>query len=103
MVEPVPQENPEQNDAEESSGEEVTMEEYLLYSARAGEIEGIQECMDAQVAIDYQNEDMGNSALHFATANGHLACIAKLLEHGANINLQNKSKNTALHWAGLCG
>ena len=41
MVEPVPQENPEQNDAEESSGEEVTMEEYLLYSARAGEIEGI--------------------------------------------------------------
>lgn len=59
--------------------------------------------MKAEVAVDYQNENEGNSALHFASANGHLTCITNLLEHGASINLENKSKNTALHWAGLCG
>ncbi len=29
----------------ESSGEEITLEEYLLYSARHGEMEGLEECM----------------------------------------------------------
>lgn len=59
--------------------------------------------MNESVAIDYKNAEEGNSALHFAAANGHLECITKLLEHNASINLQNNSKNTALHWAGLCG
>ena len=90
-------------DAAESSGEEVTMEEYLLYSARYGEIEGMQEAIDCRVNIDYQNEDMGNAALHLSSANGHMPAVTFLLEHGANINLQNHSKNTPMHWACLCG
>ena len=90
-------------DAAESSGEEVTMEEYLLYSARYGEIEGMQEAINERVNIDYQNEDIGNAALHLASANGHIPAVTFLLENGANLNLQNKSKNTALHWACLCG
>ena len=59
--------------------------------------------MDAEVAVDYQNADMGNSALHYASANGLLEVTKILLEHGASINLANNSKNTALHWASLCG
>ncbi len=92
-----------QQDGGDSSGEEVTMEEYLLYSARCNEIEGMQECLDAKVPIDYQNEDMGNAALHLASANGHLPAITFLLENGATVNLLNKSKNTPLHWACLLG
>lgn len=79
------------------------MEEYLLYSARCGEVEGIEECLGAKVPIDYQNEDVGNAALHLASANGHIPAITFLLENGASVNLQNKAKNTALHWACLCG
>ena len=59
--------------------------------------------MQEKVAVDYQNEEMGNSALHFASANGHLEAMTLLLENNASINLQNKSQNTALHWASLCG
>ena len=59
--------------------------------------------MQESVAVDYQNEEMGNSALHFASANGHLEAITLLLQNNAAINLQNNSKNTALHWASLCG
>ena len=90
-------------DAGESSGEEVTFEEFFLYSARCGEIEGLEECLNERVNIDYQNEETGNTALHQAAANGQIAVVTWLLEHGAHINLPNKSKNTPMHWACLCG
>ena len=81
----------------------MTFEEYLLYSARCGESEGIEECLQMKVAINYQNEDMGNAAIHLASANGHADAVTLLLNNGASINLTNKSGNTALHWACLCG
>ena len=93
----------EANDGGESSGEEVTFEEYFLYSARCGEIEGLEECLNERVPIDYQNAETGNTALHQAAANGQVPVVQWLLEHGAQINLPNSSKNTPLHWACLCG
>ena len=77
----------EANDDGESSGEEVTFEEYFLFAARGGEIEGLEECLNERVPIDYQNTDAGNTALHQAAANGQMAAVTWLLEHGANINI----------------
>ena len=46
---------------------------------------------------------MRQSALHLASANGFKPAVEFLLSKGASINLQNKSINTPLHWACLCG
>ena len=81
----------------------MSFEDYFLYSARLGEVEGLQECLNERVPIDYQNAEQGNTALHLAAANGLIPAVTFLLEKGANVNLQNSSKNTPLHWACLCG
>ena len=38
-----------------------------------------------------------------ASANGFLEIVKLLIEGGAPVNAQNKSKNTPLHWAALNG
>lgn len=54
----------------------MTFEDYFLYSARCGDIEGLQECLNERVPIDYINEEQGkNSALHLAAANGLLSAV----------------------------
>ena len=62
-----------------------------MYSARCGEIEGLEECLNERVPIDYQNEETGNTALHQAAANGEQIAVKWLLEHGALMNIPNKS------------
>lgn len=52
--------------------------------------------------VNYQDEETGNTALHMSAANGHLHVIKYLVgEKAANVNIQNKMGNTALHWAAL--
>lgn len=43
------------------------------------------------------------SALHMATANGHLDIVEYLIKNGADLNACNLEKNTPLHWACLNG
>ena len=38
-----------------------------------------------------------------ASANGNEEAVKFLLERGADVNLQNKNRNTALHWASVTG
>ena len=38
-----------------------------------------------------------------ASANNHEEAVRFLLDRGADLNRQNKSQNTALHWAALTG
>lgn len=45
----------------------------------------------------------GNTALHMAAANGHVAICACLLEAGALTDTKNTAGNTPLHWAALNG
>ena len=62
----------ESNKQEEDEG--MTYEEFLVYSARHGEIEDVKEMLDAKppVNVNYQDKTMGgNTALHVACANGH--------------------------------
>ena len=88
---------------QEDSGEEMTYGEYLLQAAREGDLDAVKECLQEEVPIGHQDPESGNTALHFASANGKCDVIALLLEAGANINVQNKCLNTPLHWAALCG
>ena len=88
---------------QESDSEEMTYGEYMLQSARLGELEAIKECLAEEVPINFQDDDAGNSALHLACANGYKEIVEYLLDNGAEINQLNKSKNTPLHWAALLG
>ena len=87
----------------ESDSEEMTYGEYMLQSARLGDLDAINECLVEEVPVNYQDEEAGNSALHLACANGFKEIVELLLGKGADINQLNKSKNTPLHWAALLG
>ena len=45
----------------------------------------------------------GNTALHWAAANGRLAIATRLLEGGADLTLRNEDGKTALDYARSCG
>ena len=81
----------------------MTYGEYMLLSARQGDIEAVKECLAEDVPINYADEEMGNTALHLASANGVYEIVLFLLSKGADSTVQNKSLNTPLHWAALCG
>ena len=81
----------------------MTYGDYMLMSARGGDLDAVKECLAEDVPINHQDVEMGNSALHLACANGHKEVVEFLLDAGADINSLNKSKNTPLHWAALLG
>ncbi|TNV76260.1 hypothetical protein FGO68_gene4950 [Halteria grandinella] len=88
----------------QEEGEEIDMsyEEFLIYSARLGEIEDVKECLAEKVDLATVDPS-GNTALHMASANGFLDIVLLLLQNGAPVNALNRSKNTPLHWAALNG
>ena len=46
--------------------------------------------------INYQESETGNTALHLAVINSHLASVLCLLENGADIDVKNRYKMTPL-------
>ena len=54
--------------------------------------------IDSGVDVDTPNEDQ-QTALHAASGHGHLEVAQFLLNHGADINKQDKYGFTPLHWA----
>ena len=74
-------------------------EEFLL-CARYGETEDMLIYLkeDQNIPVNYKNPDSGNTALHLASANGHLDCVKILTLKGAK-DSPNKTGNYALHWA----
>jgi len=53
---------------------------------------------DWAVPVDYQ-DDQGNALLHVAAQNGSRRLVKLCLRRGANLNLQNLTGQTALHFA----
>ena len=47
----------------------------------------------------FANEKDGSSLIHFAASEGHKEIIEKLIEEGADLNVLNNQKKTALHLA----
>lgn len=67
-----------------------------------GHTDVLQVFFDHGIAVDLLN-DMGNSFLHSAAAQGRVGTIDFLLERGAAVNLQDNSGNTALYFAASSG
>lgn len=89
---------------DEANSEPLTPEELqleLLECARYGEEEDLRTILGAGIPVNFQDEN-GNTALHRAAANGHVACMKTLKEFGADY-LINQQGNTALHWAAQNG
>ena len=81
----------------------MTFDQYLLYSARVGDLDGIKECIDEDIPVDTLEAETSNTSLHMACANGFDEIVKFLIEKGADINAKNISGNTPLHWACLNG
>uniref|UniRef100_A0A453AU56 Uncharacterized protein n=1 Tax=Aegilops tauschii subsp. strangulata TaxID=200361 RepID=A0A453AU56_AEGTS len=74
----------------------------LIDAARYDELEDVVALFSAGVPLD-SADSQGRTALHMASANGHLAVVEYLIQNGANVNSTNLEKNTPLHWACLNG
>ena len=86
----------------------MSFEQYLVYSARCGEIDDVKEMLavaNPPVDLNFRDESMSqNTALHMAAANGHFEIAKLLLEApGINTDILNETRNTALHYAALNG
>ena len=87
----------------------MSFEQFLVYSARHGEIADVQEMIEVTgppIDLNFKDEKMSqNTALHMASANGHVEIVRILLKQGdrTKIDELNDSGNTALHYASLNG
>lgn len=61
----------------------MTYGEYMLLSSRHGDLDAIKECLLEEVPLDHIDPEMGNTALHLASANGNIEVVKFLLEQGA--------------------
>lgn len=85
----------------------MTMDDPLLYAAKMGDVVAMTQCImnaagkDQNEIMKYVNrvDDDGSSALIHASWWGHFWAVKLLLECGADVNIQNKRKNTAAHMA----
>ena len=87
-----PKEN-EQNDEEE----ELNFEQFLVYQARAGEIDDVAEMCDVRdppVDINFKYDRMNmNTALHVSAANGHLKIVNLLLSQQGQLGAAKINPN----------
>jgi len=66
------------------------MNSELLLCARYDELEDLLQLIQTGAeVINYQDTNSGNSALHFAAANGHVQCIRALHNSGTLICIMN--------------
>ena len=88
---------------------EEIQEEWIL-AARHGDLDVIhailaspQYSRDRDTVVNCQDAQNGNTALHMAAANGHLAVVETLLEQKPQHTMTNHAGNTPLHWAAANG
>eukprot|EP00894_Picocystis_sp_ML_P002319 jgi/Pico_ML_1/52836/g3485.t1 len=74
----------------------------LIEGARYGDVEDVQMALDGGADVNAA-DDLGRTALHMASANGHEALVQMLLDAGSDVGVVNTEKNTPLHWACLNG
>ena len=53
---------------------------------------------DAQILLN-DADDLGCTPLHYASREGHLGAIERLLDLGAFLNVKNKDRQSPLHFA----
>ncbi|CAI2187073.1 18297_t:CDS:2 [Funneliformis geosporum] len=87
---------------------EELIDEVIEY-ARYGELEELKTIMNLYPATCLESKDeFGNTALHMASANGHLEIVEFIIQALGSllervVSMQNNSGNTPLHWSALNG
>jgi ankyrin repeat protein len=71
----------------------------LVFAADHQRLPVIDQLIDAGTPVDAFDEVWGRQALRIAAQNGRPASVRRLLEHGADPNLQDKEGRTALDWS----
>ena len=61
--------------------------EFLVWSAKNGELDGVVQALADGVPVDAMNKN-GWNALHVAAQNGHTQVVRALIEAGADVNIQ---------------
>ncbi|WOK96098.1 hypothetical protein Cni_G04803 [Canna indica] len=74
----------------------------LLEAARYDDIEDLVRILSMGISPN-SGDSQGRTALHMASANGHLEIVEYLIRNEADVNALNSEKNTPLHWACLNG
>ncbi|KAI8922574.1 hypothetical protein PhCBS80983_g04168 [Powellomyces hirtus] len=96
---------------------EFDVQEFVT-SARYGDLDGVKEVVDAYMSSTHATSNSatlrtlytcalpnGTTALHQASANGHVEILNHLLPHltVGDVNAVNEDGSSALHWAALNG
>lgn len=73
----------------------------LILAVQTGNVDVIQELLTAlsKEQLAYKKPPDDNSALHYAIINKNTDILKIFIDHGVNLNIQNKNLQTALHFA----
>ncbi|PIE90043.1 MAG: hypothetical protein CR997_07920 [Acidobacteria bacterium] len=69
----------------------------MQLAAKKGDLELVTTLFENGVDIDAKNPNTGYTPVLLATLRGHRECVQKLLELGADINVQDSRGNSLLH------
>lgn len=73
----------------------------LILAVQTGNMDVIQELLSSmsKEQLAYKKPPDDNTALHYAIFNRNMDILKIFIDHGVNLNLQNKNLQTALHFA----
>lgn len=83
-------------------------EQVLWQAARSGDAYALRTALakltpETRKHVEWQEPCSGRTALAEASQRGHRACVALLIDAGANCNVKDYRGNTPLHLACKCG
>lgn len=82
---------------------EMEFERGIWSAALDGQLDRVTTFLEKSEDPNKQDSS-GYTALHYASRNGHLSVVDRLLSYGASVNVQTRSgKSTPLHRAAYCG
>lgn len=75
------------------------LNKFLIQAAYEGKLNILKKLISyPNISLYYLNNN-GNTAFHIAAAEGHVDCVAALIQAGMDVNLSNSHQVTALHFA----
>lgn len=77
----------------------TSVEQELINAAEEGNLEGVKNALEQGAAINYQEPNFQDSALHIAASKGFLEIVQLLVEYDADMLLLNVIDMTPIHLA----